>query len=99
MLDISRAESGSDRLLTEKIRVDELLFECIEEIGYINPEKQIEFQMDESITDSEVLTVRGNSRMLKMVFFNLIKNAINYSSKEPPVIQLKTDNKIGRAHV
>ena len=93
MLDISRAESGSDRLLTEKIRVDELLFECIEEIGYINPEKQIEFLMDESITNSEVLTVKGNSRMLKMVFFNLIKNAINYSSKEPPVIHLKTDNK------
>jgi signal transduction histidine kinase len=45
--------------------------------------------MDEAIVDSELLTVKGNTRMLKMALMNLLKNAIYYSSKEHATVTLK----------
>lgn len=79
MLDISKTESHLMDVFQDKIRVDELLFECIDEISYLNNDVQLDFAFDETIESSDSLTIKGNSRMLKMAFMNLLKNAVNFS--------------------
>jgi signal transduction histidine kinase len=86
MLDISKKENhliGSD-----SIRVDELLFDCVDEVSLQNSQAIFDLKIDQSIEKSERLTINGNSRMLKMAFCNLLKNAVNYSATQKVSIEI-----------
>jgi signal transduction histidine kinase len=93
MLDISKAEHQIINTRFEPVRIDELLFECIDEISYQNKEAAFELKMDQSIEDADLLTIKGNSRMLKMALMNLLRNAVNYSNSERPLIELSPSHK------
>ncbi len=88
MLDISKTEHQLLDVLSVPIRLDELLFECVDEINFLYDDVQFDFQMDTSIDSSDNLTVFGNGRMLKMAIMNLLKNAVNFSQEDLPVISL-----------
>ena len=88
MLDISKTESNQSQSGTAPFRIDELLFECIEELRFVNKDAQFLFSIDESVVSSECITVNGNIQMLKMAFINLMKNAINFSASGNPRLEL-----------
>jgi signal transduction histidine kinase len=92
MMDISKVEHQLAGTELEDVRLDELLFECIDEIHLIDHEFRFDLKLDDNIDSSEMLTIKGNSRMLKMAIMNLLKNAINYSEKEVPNVELKHKN-------
>lgn len=89
MLDISMSETRMADVNKDLIRIDELLFECMDEISLLDPGVQFDFIMDESLDSSDYLTVNGNTRMLKMALLNLLKNAVNYSHIRKPFIELQ----------
>jgi signal transduction histidine kinase len=88
MLDISMSETRMADVQKDSIRVDELLFECMDEITLLDSSVQFDFIMDESLDSSDRLTVNGNTRMLKMALLNLLKNAVNYSDNQKPFIKI-----------
>lgn len=88
MMDISKSETQLSNVLSDIIRVDELLFECMDEINYLDHNVQFDFVIDDSIQRDENLTVTGSGRMLKMAVMNLLKNAVNYSLVAKPRIAL-----------
>jgi signal transduction histidine kinase len=88
MIDVSKSENQLSNALSDTIRIDELLFECIDELRYLNQEVQFDFAMDDSIHGDEHLTVQGSGRMLKMAIMNLLKNAINYTYVMTPMIRI-----------
>ncbi|RYD59078.1 MAG: HAMP domain-containing histidine kinase [Sphingobacteriales bacterium] len=90
MLDISMSETRVANVQTDVIRVDELLFECMDEITLLDSRVQFDFIMDESLDTSERLTISGNTRMLKMAMLNLLKNAVNYSDNKKPFIEIRS---------
>lgn len=87
MLDISKMEKKLTIVGSETIRIDEILFECLDEITFLNKDINFDLDIDEAI-DERDLTIRGNSRMIKMVMMNLVKNAVNFSDKERPSIAI-----------
>lgn len=87
LLDISKTEKNQGLVNSEAIRIDETIFECIDEILVLSANIRFDFMMDETL-DEENLTVAGNSRMIKMAIMNLIKNAVNFSVKEKPTIEI-----------
>lgn len=91
MMDISKSETQLANVLTDTIRIDELLFECMDEINFLNNEAQFDFVVDESIHKDESLTVTGNGRMLKMAIMNVLKNAINFSAVKNPQVELSAN--------
>ncbi len=88
MLEISKTETQAKQILTDKVRIDELLFECMDEINLLNNSVRFDFRMDAHIESSENLTVLGNYRMLKMALMNLLKNAVHYSTGSNPIIEV-----------
>ncbi len=61
------------------LRVDELLYETITTAHKSFPNIKITINFSEIPQDVSSLLVKGNDSLLKSAFFNLIKNAYNYS--------------------
>jgi signal transduction histidine kinase len=90
MLDVTKNENQFSTEFSEQIRIDELLFECLEEMSLLHNEASFNFEIDPSIEKSEKLTVTGNSRMLRIAFLNLLKNAINYAGNQYATIEIQS---------
>lgn len=91
MMDISKSESQLSHVFSDHIRIDELLFECMDEVNLIKNGAVFDFKVDESIAHTENLTVIGNLRMLKLALVNLLKNATNFSEQMKPVVELRSE--------
>lgn len=89
MLDISKTENQLLDIATDTLRVDELLFECVDETSFLTPGVQVDVFFDQVIDNSDSLTIHGSSRMLKLAFMNLLKNAIIYDLYHQPEIHIQ----------
>ncbi len=89
LLELSKTDAGQSIPKT-KIRVDELIFDTIDELGQLYPD--FEFSLDYmGPTDNEgFLTIQGSARLLKAAFTNLMLNSIHYSSNNEGNIHLIT---------
>lgn len=90
LLELSKTDAGHSIPKT-KIRVDELIFDTIEELAQLYP--NFEFSLDYiGATDNEdLLTIQGSARLLKAAFTNLMLNSIHYSSNNEGDIHIITN--------
>ena len=90
LLELSKTDANHDIPKTN-IRVDELLFDIIDELSQLYPD--FEFSLDYvGPTDNEsFLTVQGSVRLLKAAFMNLMLNSIYYSSNKKGEICIVTN--------
>ena len=88
MLDLSKAEHNLLPNAREHVRLDELLFECFDELSYLDSDVQFNFSLSEDFTSSNSLTISGNTRILKIAIMNLLKNAINFSTNKSCSVNL-----------
>lgn len=88
LLDISKYETSQNLLLQETVRVDELLFTCFEDLQHVYPNLKFDLSIDDSLNDAEELSCRGNERMLRIAFFNLLKNAGEYADSKTVFVRI-----------
>ncbi len=76
---------------TELVRLDETIYKCIEKVhGETNAFRSVLNMEDENISE-EMLLVNGNQFLLETVFYNLLKNACNYSDNQQATITISSD--------
>ena len=92
LLDISRFEQNDGEIKMTKIRIDELIFETINELSFIYEKAHFDFNIQSEVEDADQLLVTGNERMLRIAMNNLLKNAIAYSSDQIVIINLQIEN-------
>jgi two-component system sensor histidine kinase ArlS len=61
------------------VRVDEVLFSCLDELRVLHPDAHAEVDMDAAITDDGQLTVAINELLLRTALRNLLVNAVQYA--------------------
>ena len=79
LLYLAQSSNEIEKLLTQKIRVDEILLLAQTEITQLNPNFTIVTDYDQVPDDANKLTVLSNENLLKIVFFNIMDNACKYS--------------------
>jgi two-component system sensor histidine kinase ArlS len=89
LLDISKYETNPEQLFKQNIRLDEVIFESMDNLELVYPDAKFNLSIDESLQNAEELTCSGNERMLSIAFFNLIKNAVEYSTDKVVYINIK----------
>lgn len=81
LLEISKVETGNT-LQTAAVRVDELIFDTVEEIKILYEDFTFEVDLDESISNEENLIVKANEKLLRLAIINLANNCIRYSDNK-----------------
>lgn len=76
MLDITRIEQKQLRLKPEKMDLQKVVHECIEELSQFTIDRKITF---ECIIDDTLPEFYGDKMRMQQVFTNILSNAIKYS--------------------
>ena len=92
LLDISKIETGSENISKERLRIDEMLFECMAETNTLYDNSRFDVSISPDITDSAQLEVEGSGRMLKIALTNLLKNAVLYAQTYPVTVSVYPQN-------
>ncbi|MCE6987900.1 HAMP domain-containing sensor histidine kinase [Dyadobacter sp. CY323] len=79
LLELAKVSEDQRDLLTETVRVDELLLDCRQNLAVANPTYNILLNFDELPEDDTWLELIGNSTLLKTAFLNLMDNACKFS--------------------
>ena len=79
LLEISKTEVGNKDSDT-KIRIDELIFDLVDELNMLYPGFQFSVDYAQAVDDENTLTVTGNQRLIKAAFSNLMLNCLQYSN-------------------
>ena len=87
LLEISKIESGQFSN-TQKTRVDELIFDVIEELTIIYPNFEFNVNYSPMEFDDKKLLVDLNSLLMRQAFLNLLANCIAYSLSNRAAIQI-----------
>ncbi len=77
LLEISKAET-ENFLLTDKIRIDDMVFDIADELKQIYPDFQFSIEYLQ-IEDENNLIISCNARLMKSAILNLMQNSILYS--------------------
>ncbi len=80
LLEIAKAESGNSPALS-RIRIDELIYDLLEEFKGIHPDFQFSIDYTEPVENENHVTVSANNRLLKAAFSNLMQNCVQHSER------------------
>ena len=101
------AQTGTDapEANFKSVRIDDILWEARTDLLKMKPDYSIEVDLDETVTDLEVLQVSGSDVLLKTLVLNLMENGCKYSDKhhvkvsiglrQNSIVLTFTDNGIG----
>jgi signal transduction histidine kinase len=93
LLELAKVSEDQRDLLTETVRVDDLIWDCRQSLGQANPGYNIQVNLDELPDDDSWLEIAGNSTLLKTAFLNLIDNACKFSEDQSVKITLNASAK------
>lgn len=79
LLLIARTSAEGPVNFSNKIRLDEILWQSRDEMKKFNDDYRINISMDELLTDSDQMIVTGDEFLIKTAVSNIIENACKYS--------------------
>ena len=79
----------------ETIRIDEILWNMLEKKAIEYPESKVSFNLNAIADQEDLLSVYANKHMLFIALYNIVDNAIKFSSPAPVAIfALSNENKL-----
>lgn len=81
LLHISKIEAGQ-QMPMERLRIDDIIFDCISEINSLYPNFNFEVNFLPENFDESILNVHANQALIKQAFMNLLINAVHYSNNQ-----------------
>ena len=87
-MNLARADYLPERVKMEDVRLDELLLDAREMVLKANPDYKVELIFEGEADDDRVLTVLGNSYLLRTAFVNLIENNCKFSGDKTSLVQI-----------
>ncbi len=92
LLEISKFETGQ-QIQKQAVRIDEIIFDCVEELNTIYPDFNFEVNYFPDETDAGKLTLNVNEMLIKQAFQNLLNNCVAYSSNAKAEIKFDCSEK------
>ena len=93
LLELAKVSEDQRDLLTEIVRIDDLLWDCRQSLGQANAAYNIQVDLEELPEDDTWLEIAGNSTLLKTAFLNLMDNACKFSENQTVKVTLRASSK------
>lgn len=93
LLELAKVSEDQRDLLTEIVRIDDLLWDCRQSLSQANPAYNIQVDLEELPDDDTWLEIAGNSTLLKTAFLNLMDNACKFSEDQTVSVSLRASAK------
>ncbi|MCK9450637.1 MAG: HAMP domain-containing histidine kinase [Bacteroidales bacterium] len=87
LLEISKVESGQE-IRKQNIRIDELIFDIIQELKIVYPDFNFELNYFPDEIDEQRLNLQVNEALLRQALKNLMTNCVAYSNNSKAAIKL-----------
>ncbi len=84
---LAKSQESSYKGLT-LLQIDEIVFESFEELSALYPKAQLDFHISENIQDTTQMKLLADALMLKIAFFNLMKNAYEYAENKKIYVEI-----------
>ncbi|PPS39220.1 hypothetical protein B1A85_22560 [Chroococcidiopsis sp. TS-821] len=85
LLDLSKIEAGKEELNLETLSVKDICQECLSLVQEKGQKKELEFSL---VIQTETITCVADKRRLKQILFNLLNNAVKFTSKGKIILQV-----------
>jgi signal transduction histidine kinase len=89
LLDLAQVGSDISGTGLKKIRLDELLFQCVSELSKKYTNQQINLNVKDELEDERMYIVLGNEQLLKTAFINVLDNACKFSNNKPVAVNIE----------
>jgi len=93
LLLIARTSAEGPGNMTKKIQVDEIAWQSRDEMTRFNNKYRINISVDESVTDSDRLTIKGDEYLIKTALSNIMDNACKYSPDNTVNINIRNSGR------
>ncbi|TDB67006.1 HAMP domain-containing sensor histidine kinase [Arundinibacter roseus] len=93
LLELAKVSENQREMLTDRVRLDEILWDVRTNIGQANKAYKVQYLIHELPEDDTWLEIIGNPTLLKTAFFNLMENACKFSGDGSVVVQLFANKK------
>lgn len=87
-LDLAETTIEPDRKDFETLRADELLFLVKEYTLKRRPDYSVQIEFEKLIEDESEVSIKGNSRLIRVMFSNLIDNACKFSPQHKVIVKI-----------
>ncbi|ARK12966.1 HAMP domain-containing sensor histidine kinase [Fibrella sp. ES10-3-2-2] len=84
-------QEDAANLLTNTVRLDELVWDVRDEVAAINVRYQVTVQLGTLPDDPDQLTIQGNRTLLATALKNLVENACKFSDDGQALVQTRFD--------
>lgn len=93
---LNLAQTGFDEttLLNDEVRVDELLLGIQEDINQLVPDNDIHINFTSIPEDDQLITLRGNKKLLHAALVNILENACKFSDNQGVNVLVKVDENL-----
>jgi signal transduction histidine kinase len=80
LLELAKVSENQREMLTDRVRIDEILWDTRKNLAQSNRTYKIIYEIDELPEDDTWLEIIGNPTLLKTAFINLMENACKFSN-------------------
>lgn len=91
LLEIARIESGQ-QINKQAIRIDELIFDVIEELAIVYPDFEFNVNYNPISLDGDRLELTVNVNLMRQAFLNLLSNCVAYSTTPKAFVSIDASN-------
>lgn len=91
LLQITKVES-SKHLTFNQFRIDEMLFDIVQDLQIIAPAFRFEFSFADEQIQEELLIIQGHENLIKQAFYNLMHNCTKFSTDQTAKITIGVQN-------
>ncbi|GAB4381243.1 MAG: HAMP domain-containing sensor histidine kinase [Salibacteraceae bacterium] len=88
LLLLAQTETDSQTKSFVAVRLDEVVWQCVEELQKVRKAYRVSVHFDESLCSDEGLTVIGSELLLKSAIYNLLENGCKYSDDNAVSLKL-----------
>lgn len=92
LLDFAKASYDPSEINFSTIRLDELLLDAQLQLQKANPEYDIDILFEKEFDNDDLISVNGNSYLLKTAFVNLMENACKFSENKQCTVSISYGN-------